>query len=229
MTLKKKDFIEIDFTGRIKNGEVFDSTIKTDLEKLHHGHNHPIESKPFIFCLGHGMFLNALDDFLIGKEAGKTYEIELKPEQAFGNRDSQLIKMVPIRVFQEQKINPIPGFSLNFDGRIGKVLAVSGGRVTVDFNHSLAGKTVEYKITILRKITDVREKVKSLNEFFFRRDFKFDVNGQKIIFEADKQFKKIIELFADKFREILGLDFEIREIEENKAEKTEIKAEENAE
>ena len=36
MALKKKDFIEIEFTGKIKGGEVFDSNIKKDLEKLNH-------------------------------------------------------------------------------------------------------------------------------------------------------------------------------------------------
>ena len=59
-----------------------------DLEKIHHGHDHPIESKPFIFCLGEHMFLDAIDDFLIGKpEKPETYEIELEPDRAFGKRN----------------------------------------------------------------------------------------------------------------------------------------------
>ena len=40
MTLQKGDFIEIDFTGKVKDGNVFDSTRKEELEKLHHGHDH---------------------------------------------------------------------------------------------------------------------------------------------------------------------------------------------
>ena len=161
--IKEKDFIEIEFTGKIKDGEVFDSTIKEELEKLHVGHDHPVEAKPFIFCLGQEMFLKALDDFLIGKETGKEYEIELEPEQAFGKRNPSLIQRIPISVFREQKVNPAPGVVFNFDGRIGKTLTVSGGRVMVDFNHALAGKTLVYKIKILRKITDLNEKIKALN------------------------------------------------------------------
>jgi len=46
MTLKKGDFIEIEFTGKLKDGEIFDSNIKEDLKKLHEGHDHPIETKP---------------------------------------------------------------------------------------------------------------------------------------------------------------------------------------
>ena len=34
MALQKKDFIEIEFTGKVKDGEVFDSNIKEDLKKL---------------------------------------------------------------------------------------------------------------------------------------------------------------------------------------------------
>ena len=63
MVLEKKDFIEIEFTGKTLNdGKVFDSNIKENLEKLHTGHNHSIEAKPFIFALGQGMFLKGIDD-----------------------------------------------------------------------------------------------------------------------------------------------------------------------
>ena len=211
--LQKKDFVEIDFTGRIKNGEVFDSTVMEELEKLHHNHSHPIEAKPFIFCIGQGMFLESIDDFLIGKETGKIYDLELTPEKAFGNRNPDLVQMIPMKIFQEQKINPMPGASLNFDGRMGKILTVSGGRVMVDFNHVLAGKTVDYKINVLRVLSDLNEKIKALNEFFFRRDFNFKVEEKKLVIEADKQFAKVVSLFGDKFREIIDLDLEVKEIE----------------
>ncbi len=58
MGLKKKDFIEIEFTGRIKDGNIFDSNIKKDLEEA----NLNIEAKPFIFSLGNGMFIKGVDD-----------------------------------------------------------------------------------------------------------------------------------------------------------------------
>src|SRR3990172_2844635 len=88
MAFKKMDFVELEFTGRLKNGEIFDSNIKEDLEKLHHGHNHPIETKPFVLCLGEHMFLDSIEDFLMGKDIGE-YEISLSPEKAFGVRNSK--------------------------------------------------------------------------------------------------------------------------------------------
>ena len=174
MSLQKKDFIEIDFTGRVKDGEVFDSSIKGDLEKLHSGHNHDVEAKPFTFCLGEGMFLQGIDDFLVGKEVGKSYDIELEPENAFGKRNPTLIQTIPLKIFKEKEVYPSVGATFNFDGRIGKVLAVSGGRVMIDFNHFLSGKSLVYKITVLKKVDDINQKIKALNEFFFRREFKQD-------------------------------------------------------
>ncbi|GAI92008.1 unnamed protein product, partial [marine sediment metagenome] len=67
MKLKKKDFIEIEFTARVKDGEVFDSNIEEDLKKL----NPDAKAKPFVFCLEEGMFLKGVEDFLIGKDMGK--------------------------------------------------------------------------------------------------------------------------------------------------------------
>jgi len=210
MALQKKDFIEIEFTARIKGGEIFDSNIKEDIE------NKELKeiAKPFVFCLGEGMFLPAVDDFLIGKEIGE-YEIELSPEQSFGKRNADLIQMMPSNIFSEQKINPIPGRMFNFDGRLGKILTVTGGRVMVDFNNPVAGKDVVYKIKILRKIEDINEKIKALNEFFFRRELKSEIKEGKLILEAEKPMKPFVELFKDKFKEMLGLELEVKEIEGN--------------
>ena len=219
MILQKKDFIEIDFTGSIKDGEVFDSTIKEDLEKLHYGHDHPIEVKPFVFCLGEGMFLKSIDDFLVGKEIGKSYEIELNPEKAFGKRNQELVQMIPLKIFREKNVNPVQGATLNFDGRIGKILSVSGGRVIVDFNHFLSGKTLTYKINVLRKIDDLNEKVNALNEFFFRKKFDFEVKDGKLIMKVETSLVKVVELFKENFKEMLALELEVNEIKETETKK----------
>ena len=210
MTFQKKDFIEIEFTGRIKGGEVFDSNIKEDLKKI----NPEASSKPFIFCLGEGMFLKGIEDFLLGKEIGK-YEIELEPEKAFGNRDTKLIQIVPIKIFRDKQINPIPGIMFNFDGRPAKILTVSGGRVIVDFNNPLAGKTVIYKVNFMRKVEDKKEQINAFNDFLFRKKFKFEIEDKKLILEVEKPLTKFVEMFKDKYRDIFGLDLEVKQKEES--------------
>jgi FKBP-type peptidyl-prolyl cis-trans isomerase 2 len=221
MTFQKNDFIEIEFTGKIKDGEVFDSNILEELKKL----NSSQPAKSFIFCLGQDMFLKGAEDFLIGKDVG-SYEIDLKPEKAFGLRNPSFIQMIPLKVFIEHQINPIPGAVLTFDNKLGKVLTVSGGRIMVDFNNPLAGKEVIYNIKVLRKVEDMTEKINSLNEFLFRRNFKFEIKDKKLILETEKEFKGFVELFKDKFKEILGLDLEVKEIEpaKDKEEKKEVES-----
>ncbi|MAG11141.1 peptidylprolyl isomerase [Candidatus Pacearchaeota archaeon] len=209
MLLKKKDFIEIEFTGRTKDGKIFDSNIQEDLKKA----NLNIEPRPFIFCLGEGMFLKGVEDSLIKKEIGK-YKIELPPEKAFGKRDAKMIQMIPMKVFREHQINPIKGTIFNFDGRLGKILTVSGGRVIVDFNNPVAGKDVVYDVNVLRKLDKRDEKIKALIEFFFRKDFKFRVKEKKLILDVDKEFKQFAGLFGDKFKDIFNLELEVHEVEE---------------
>lgn len=213
MTFKKKDFIEIEFTAKIKEGDIFDSNIKEDLK----GRDLKTEPKPFILSLGEGMFLKGVENFLIGKEIGE-YNIELTPDKAFGKRDANLVQMMPIKIFAEQNVNPIPGIMFNFDGRIGKILTVTGGRVLVDFNNPVAGRDVEYKVRVLRKVEDLNEKAKALIEFLFKRDLKFEIKEKKLIIEVEKPMEKFVEMFKDKFKEILDLDLEIKEVAEVKKE-----------
>lgn len=211
MAFKKGDFIEIEFTGKVKGGGIFDSNIKEDLEKIE-SKNKP---KPFIFCLGEGMFIKGVDNFLIGKEIGE-HNIFVNPEDAFGKRDPKLIQMIPIRNFKEHKLNPIPGSIFNFDGKLAKVLTVSGGRVMIDFNNPIAGKDLEYKVKVTREIKDEKEKVEALNDFFFRKELDFEIKDKKLIMKVPLDIKQFLELFKDKYKEMLGLDVEVEDLEKKK-------------
>jgi len=217
MTLKKSDFIEIEFTGKVKDGEVFDSNIKSELEKL----NPQAQAKPFIFPLGQGMFLKGIDDFLIGKDVGK-HQIELEPEKAFGKREPKLIRLIPRKIFIQHKINPVQGAMFNIDGRVAKIISASGGRILVDFNNPLAGKTVQYKINIKKKIVDKNKKIKALNEFLFKKDFKSEIKQKKLILYVPKEMTKFVEMFKDKYKEILGLELEVKDIEPKKPTKAKV-------
>tara|TARA_Y100000310_G_scaffold342368_1_gene445347 strand:+ start:5048 stop:5767 length:720 start_codon:yes stop_codon:yes gene_type:complete len=211
MALKEKDFIEVEFTGRLKDTkEIFDSNIAKDLEKAGLQKQ---ETKPFTFSLNQGMFLQGIDEFLIGKEVGE-YKIELPPEKAFGPRQNDLVQLVPMKVFQQQNANPITGSMFNFDGKIGKILSVSGGRVMVDFNNPIAGKVVIYDVKVLRKIEDLNEQIKSFINFLFRRDLAFEVKPDKIIIEVEKAMAQFAEMFKEKFKDLFGLGLEIKETAE---------------
>jgi len=202
MTLNKNDFIEIEFTGT-SNGEIFDTTSKEEAKSIGLDAN----VKPLIISIGNNMLLKGLDENLIGKEIGKEYFLNLTPEKAFGKRDPKLIRTLPMKIFKEKNLNPHPGMSFQLDNYIVKILSVSGGRVIADFNNPLAGKNINYKFKIKRKVEDNKEKINSLMDFFFKQKFDFEIKGNKVIFKDDK-IKPLIEMMKPKFKEMTNFDFE---------------------
>lgn len=155
--VSKKDFVEIEYTGKLKEEDVvFDTTDeKTAKENNLHDHDYG----PVIICVGEEQLLKGIDKNIEGKETGKEYDIEIKPEDAFGKKNAKLIQLISTNKFKQQKIQPMPGMQMNIDGVVGTIKTVSGGRTLVDFNHPLAGKELLYKIKINRKITDDKEKL----------------------------------------------------------------------
>ena len=104
--IQEKDFIEIEYTGRLKGeGFVFDTTDSKEAKKAGI-FNEKIDYAPAIICVGESQLIGMLDKKLIGKEVSKEYKIELVSEEAFGNKDSKLLKLIPVSVFKKQKINP---------------------------------------------------------------------------------------------------------------------------
>ena len=163
MAIKKGDFIEIDFIGRLKetNG-IFDLTNEKDA-KSNDVYNPKTKYGPKAICVGEGHVVKGLDEALIGKDL-KEYKIELEPEQAFGKKDPKLMKIVSTNLFTKQNIRPFPGLQVNIDNMIGLIKTVSGGRTIVDFNHPLAGHPIVYEVKILKLIKEDQEKLTAILE-----------------------------------------------------------------
>jgi FKBP-type peptidyl-prolyl cis-trans isomerase 2 len=219
-TIKKHDFVEIEYTGKLKDENIiFDTTDeKIAKENKLHGHDYG----PAVICVGEQQLLKGLDKNIEGKETGKEYNIDVKPEDAFGKKNAKLIQLIPTSKFRQQKIQPMPGMQLNIDGLAGTVKTVSGGRTLVDFNHPLAGKELSYKIKINKKITDDREKLSSYIKLSLgTKDFKAEITDSnakislknEIPTEAKGRLsKKITELIP----EIKKVEFTIGEDSKNK-------------
>ena len=205
-TIKKHDFIEIEYTGKLKEDNlVFDTTdekvAKENNLETHSGY------EPVIICVGQEQLLKGIDKNLEGKDMGKEYDIEIKPEDAFGNKNAKLIQLIPTSKFKQQKIQPMPGMQMNIDGMVGTIKTVSGGRTLVDFNHPLSGKELFYKIKINRKVTDDKEKLTGyLKLSLGTKDFEIEINNNdakiklknEIPKEAEERLsKKITELIPN--------------------------------
>ncbi len=228
--LQKNDFVEIEFTAKIKNtNEIFDTNKQEDAKSLNLK-----EVKPFILAIGHSMIIPGLDKALEEKEIGKEYEQEFSPVEAFGIRHKSLVRMIPMKVFISQKIYPQQGMQLTLDGMLAKVISVSGGRVLMDFNNPLSGKFVIYNYKITKKIEDINEKINALQDFFFKQRFSFEVNEKEITLKLPENLMPLTQVFSEHFEKILGMKLLAEKLEqktENKIEEKEVseKAEEVSE
>ncbi len=198
MAIKDKDFIEVEYTGTIKQDSIIFDTTDEKIAKENNIFDEKNQYKPIIVCIGQGQLLKGLDQQLVGKEIGKEYTIELSPEQAFGKKSAKLLKMVPANTFRKQKIQPVIGLQVNIDGLMGIIRTVTGGRVIVDFNHPLSSKDLIYKVKINKIITDDAKKIESflLLETGFKPD-KIEIKDSTANIVLKKQNLNIINNMKD--------------------------------
>lgn len=159
--ISKRDFVEIEYTGKTKDDNLIFDTTDEKTAKDNNIHNENMAYGPVIICLGENQVLAGLDKNLEGKETEKEYTVELKPEEAFGKKDAKLIQLVQTSKFLKQNIQPMPGLQVNIDGMMAVIKSVSGGRTLVDFNHPLSGKEITYAVKVNKIITDDKEKLKA--------------------------------------------------------------------
>jgi peptidylprolyl isomerase len=162
VSIQKSDFILVDYTGEVKEtGEVFDTTVEETAkqEKLYkEGEFY----EPRLVVVGEGWVLKALDEALLNFKIRKKESVEIPPEKAFGNRDSEKLRLVPLRRLTARGINPKVGLQVEYDKRLATVRTMGSGRVQLDFNPPLAGKTLVYEVIIKKKLKTDAEKISAL-------------------------------------------------------------------
>ncbi len=168
------DFIKISYTGRIKGGRVFDTT-SAEVAKREGIFDSKKSYALFPMVVGGGQVIPGMDEELKGMKKGDRKKIEIPPEKGYGNKDPKLIRLVPRSVFKKERINPIPGMSINLDGKPARIQTVAGGRVRVDFNHELAGKTLVFDVKVEKKATTNADRVRFLIERSFNDSVGFDI------------------------------------------------------
>lgn len=167
MPIDDKDFVKLNYTGKVKEtGDVFDTTYE-DVAEEAGIKNENKDYHPMILAVGSTQLLSKLHDEIKKMDVGEKQTVEIPCEEAFGKRDPSLIQLIPMKEFKKQNIKPFVGMPLSLDGQHGIVRTVDGGRVRVDFNHELAGKDIIYEIEIVDTIDDNVEKIKGLIEVYY--------------------------------------------------------------
>ncbi|MEM0476102.1 MAG: peptidylprolyl isomerase [Candidatus Aenigmatarchaeota archaeon] len=173
--MKKGDVVYIDYVGRIKDtNEIFDLTIE-EIAKKEGIYNPNYTYKPIPIVVGFGFVIKGLDEEIEKMNEGEEKIVEIPPEKAFGKRDENLVKTFNLSDFKKQDVELKVGEFVNINGILGKVLSISGGRVVIDFNHPLAGKTLVYNIKIVKKAENELDKVRAVLEFFVKKVENFEV------------------------------------------------------
>ncbi|WP_250464214.1 FKBP-type peptidyl-prolyl cis-trans isomerase [Microbulbifer litoralis] len=110
------------------------------------------EGDPATFSVGDGSLLPGFERALFGLQAGDEAEIEISPEAGFGQRNPQNIQTVRRDHFSPD-IELEPGLVVSFDNGGGElpgvIREIGDDEVTVDFNHPLAGQTLNFRVKII--------------------------------------------------------------------------------
>lgn len=108
---------------------------------------------PVVFRVGDGNVLPGFEAALFGLRAGTQTTVQVPADKAFGEANPANIQRFPRHRFPAD-LAMASGLVVNFtdsngNDQPGVVTAADSARVTVDFNHPLAGKTIHFRVNIL--------------------------------------------------------------------------------
>ncbi|MBV9079909.1 MAG: peptidylprolyl isomerase [Elusimicrobia bacterium] len=109
-------------------------------------------SAPLSFVCGTGQIIPGLEEQLKGLHVGDKKSVTVPPEKAYGPVRPEAVQKVPMKNFKgggELKVGST--VTAQRGGRTiqAKVVAVDKKEVTLDLNHPLAGKTLNFDIEVV--------------------------------------------------------------------------------
>lgn len=160
--VKQGDKVKFDYTGMLKDGTVFDSTLEGEecnSEECETGDcDHDdcgcgCETGPFELTIGSGEFFTQVEEALVGMAPGDKRTVVVPAVDAFGEHDTEKVFTVP-RSDVPADLNPAVGDELilsndeNDDFGV-TVTEVTVDSITFDANHPLAGEDLTFEIQLV--------------------------------------------------------------------------------
>jgi FKBP-type peptidyl-prolyl cis-trans isomerase 2 len=135
--VNEKSNVVVNYTGKLEDGTVFDSSL--------------VEGRtPLEVQLGEGKLIPGFESGLIGMLVGDKKTIEIESDQAYGNRNEELIIDIEKTKVPE---NVEVGMMLQTFGPAGpsivKVVEIKEDSVTIDANHPLAGQKLIFDLELM--------------------------------------------------------------------------------
>lgn len=135
---KKGDTVRVHYTGRLEDGQIFDSSEGGD---------------PLEFEIGSGQVIEGFDEGVRDMSVGGKKTITIEADQAYGQRKDELLQTVSRASIQLDE-DPQPGMQLVMQLPDGNqipltVTAVTPDSITLDANHPLAGQNLIFDIELI--------------------------------------------------------------------------------
>jgi FKBP-type peptidyl-prolyl cis-trans isomerase SlyD len=133
--------VSLDYSLHLGDGAIVDSSA---------------EGEPLVYLHGSGQIIPGLERQLEGLTPGEARQLTVAADEGYGEHDPKAIQEVDQKAFGDRALTAGDEFIAvdDQDNEIPvRIKAVQGGKVTVDFNHPLAGKTLHFNV----KVKDVRE------------------------------------------------------------------------
>jgi len=237
MPFEKDSLIYLNLTSIVKETNELIETTLEEKAKEHNVYDPTRKYTTRLVAIGNGWVLEGLDNKLKEMSVGEKASAEISPEKAFGAWDPSKVRILPLRRFGEKANQLKVGDEIELDNKVCYVKLIGSGRVHVDFNHKLAGKTIVYEVEVLEELKEDGERVKAL---FSRRipidkeKLKFAIQENVITFELPEEIYleeglQIVKraLSNDVFKFLLAINKVVfqESYEKPKTEKEELKQE----
>ena len=127
--------------------------------ELHDAQNAPLVAPAELsYVHGYGQLFPKLEQALEGRRAGEALQVQLEPEDAFGEYDAELVRLEKAARYGE---GLTVGMEVEEDERLYRVTDVAAGSAVLDGNHPLAGIALRFSVVILSVRPATQEELSS--------------------------------------------------------------------
>jgi FKBP-type peptidyl-prolyl cis-trans isomerase 2 len=136
MAIEKGNNVKLHYTGKFENGDVFDTSK---------------EREPLEIVVGSNQIISKLEESIIGMDSGEEKTIELDPKDAYGERNEELVKEMPLANLPEgiEVGTTLRGTTPDGQPLQSVVKEVKEETAVLDFNHVLSGKKLVFDLNIV--------------------------------------------------------------------------------
>lgn len=136
--VKANDTIEVHYTGKLVNGQIFDSSL---------------EREPLKVQLGQGQLIPGFEKALVDMAVNEKKTITIAKEEAYGEVIKELFQKVP-KAELPDSIKPEVGMGLVGSRPDGSqqqfvVVEINDDHIVLDANHPLAGQDLIFDLEIV--------------------------------------------------------------------------------